>query len=69
MEDTARFKFCAAMKEAHKKRRPPPSTSNFVYFDEVMVKVQPRTGDGEAQWVLKEHEQAWHDASRTAATV
>ena len=68
MEDTARREFSAAIKEAHKKRRPPPSTSNFVYFDDVMVKVQPRTGDGEAQWVLKEHEQAWYDAARTAAT-
>lgn len=69
MEDTALVEFSAAMKEAHKTRRPPPSKSEFVYFEEVMVKVQPRTGDGKAQWVLKEHEQAWRAAARTAATV
>lgn len=33
-----------------------------------MVKVQTRTEDGEAQWVLKEHDQTWHDSVRKAGT-
>lgn len=68
MEDTARLEISAATKKAHKERRPPPSTSEFVYFDQVMTKVQPRTGDGEAQWVLNDFEEAWHGAARNAAT-
>lgn len=68
MEDTARVKLSTATKKAHKERRAPPSTSEFVFFDEVMVKVQPRSGDGEAQWVLGEFEAAWYDAARTTAT-
>ncbi|CAM9180685.1 unnamed protein product, partial [Laminaria digitata] len=67
MEDTARVEMSTATKKAHKERRAPPSTSAFVYFDQVMAKVQPRTGDGEAHWVLKEHEQAWRNAARTSA--
>ena len=68
MEDTARVTMSDERKKAHKERRAPPSTSEFVYFEQVMSKVQPRAGDGEAQWVLKEHEQAWHDAARKAQT-
>ena len=68
MQDTARMKISNATKKAHKERRAPPSTSEFVYFDQVMVKVQPRAGDGEAQWVLSDFEEAWRDAARKAAT-
>lgn len=66
MEDTSRVEISAAAKKANKERRAPPSTSEFVYFDQVMVKVQPRNGDGEAQWVLSDFELAWHDATRKA---
>ncbi|CAM9393730.1 unnamed protein product, partial [Laminaria digitata] len=68
MEDTARVEISAATKKAHKKRRAPPSTSEFVYFDQVMVKVQSRTGDGEALWVLSDFEEAWRETARKAAT-
>lgn len=66
MEDTSRLEISAATKKAHKERCAPPSTSEFVYFDQVMVKVQPRNGDGEAQWVLSDFELDWHDAIRKA---
>lgn len=68
MEDTARLEISAATRKAHKYRRPPPSSSDFVYFDQVMVKVQPRSGDGEAQWVLDDKAEAWHNATRKAGT-
>lgn len=50
-------------KNAHKNGHAPPSAATFVYFEQVMAKVQARTGDGEAQWVLKGQEQAWLDAA------
>lgn len=62
VEEAARCKTRAANKKdarARENHRAPASTSEFVYFKQVMVKGQARTGDGEAQWVLKEHKQAW----------
>lgn len=64
MEDTARYETSVETKKAHKNRRAPPSSFEFIYFEEVMAKVQARTGDGQAQWVLKEHEEAWRNAVR-----
>jgi len=62
MEDTARLQSSAARKKALRKGKAPPSNSDFVYFEDVMTKVQARTGDGEAQWVLRGYENAWLDA-------
>lgn len=62
MEDTARVKDEAARRKARRENTP-PTTSKFVYFEEKMTKVQARTGDGKAQWVLKEHGQAWTAAA------
>lgn len=64
MEEAARLTIVAATKKARRRGKSPPSTSEFVFFEDVMAKVQARTGDGEAQWVLKEHEQAWYDSVR-----
>ena len=62
MEDTARLQSSAATKKARRKGKAPPRNSDFVYFEDVMTKVQARTGDGEAQWVLRGYENAWLDA-------
>jgi len=35
---------------------------SFEYFENVMVQVQERSGDANAQWVLKKNEQAWLNA-------
>ena len=51
IEVTARLEMSAATTKARKRRRALPSTSEFVYFDRVMVNVQPPSGEGEAQWV------------------
>lgn len=51
-------------RKAKKDRLPPPKTSEFVFFEEKMVKVQARGGDGEAQWVLERHEDAWYASKR-----
>ena len=64
MEDTARLKNSAAKKKAHRKGVARPSDSGFVYFEQKMAKVQARTGDGGAQWVLRGHEKAWMDAAK-----
>ena len=64
LEQAARCKSRAANKKertARENHRATASAPEFVYFKQVMVKVQARTGDGEAQWVLKEHKQAWLD--------
>lgn len=63
MEDTARLRNSAARKKAHRKSKVHPSKPDFVSFEDVMTKVQARTGDGEGQWVLLAHEQAWLDAA------
>lgn len=47
-EDAARVE----MAKAEKGRRAPPSSSNFVYFSQ-MVQVQRRDGDAAVQWVLR----------------
>lgn len=43
---------------------PPPSLSEFVYFEGGMTQVQRRDGDADTQWVLKGHERAWYDTVR-----
>lgn len=64
MEDTARLQKNTVRRKARRKGIAPPSDPEFVFFEEVMSKVQARTGDGGAQWVLQGHEQAWIDAER-----
>lgn len=63
MEETARLKISAARKKARRRGKALSIASKFVVFEHVMVKVQARTGIGEAQWVLKEHEHAYYDAA------
>ncbi|CAN0315441.1 unnamed protein product [Ectocarpus sp. 6 AP-2014] len=65
VEDTARHEIAKATKRAHRERRAPPSSSEFVFFEQKMVQVQRRDGDAAAQWVLKEHESAWYDQTRS----
>lgn len=64
IEETARLKISAATKKARRRGKTLPIASEFVFFEQVMAKVQARTGVGEAQWVLKEHEDAHYDAAR-----
>lgn len=64
LEDTARWKIHAASKKSQRERRAPRSSSEFVYFEDVMVKVQSRSGDASAHWVLIENERAWYDSDR-----
>ncbi|CAN0097652.1 unnamed protein product [Ectocarpus sp. 12 AP-2014] len=66
VEDTARLEIAKATKKAHRERRAPPSSSEFVFFEQKMVQVQRRDGDAAVQWVLKEHESAWFDQTRSA---
>ncbi|CAN0416414.1 unnamed protein product [Ectocarpus sp. 12 AP-2014] len=65
VEDAARLEIAKATEKAHKERRPPPSASEFVFFEQKMVQVQRRDGDAAVQWVLKEHESAWYDQTRS----
>lgn len=64
-ETIVHVEISAATKKVHKERRAPLSPSEHVYFH-VLMKVQPRAGDGKARWVLREHEQAWRDQVRNA---
>ena len=66
VEDTARLEIFKAKKKAHKERRAPPSSSEFVFFAQEMTQVQSRDGDAAVQWVLKGQEGAWYDADRRA---
>ncbi|CAM9593028.1 unnamed protein product [Ectocarpus sp. 13 AM-2016] len=66
VEDTVRLENAKATKKAHRERRAPPSSSEFVFFEQKMVQVQRRDGDAAVQWVLKEHESAWYDQTRSA---
>ncbi|CAN0315933.1 unnamed protein product [Ectocarpus sp. 6 AP-2014] len=64
VEDTARLEIAKATKKANRERRAPPSSPEFVFFEQKMVQVQRRDGDAAVQWVLKEHESAWYDQTR-----
>ncbi|CBJ29670.1 LRR-GTPase of the ROCO family, putative pseudogene [Ectocarpus siliculosus] len=66
VEDTARLEIAKATKKAHRERRAPPSSSEFVFFEQKMVQVQRRDGDAAVQWVLKGHESSWFDQTRSA---
>ncbi|CAM9557099.1 unnamed protein product [Ectocarpus sp. 12 AP-2014] len=66
VEDTACLEIVKQKKKAHRERRAPPTASEFVFFEEKMVQVQRRDGDAAIQWVLKEHESAWYDQTRSA---
>lgn len=55
-----------ATKKAQRERRAPPSSSEFVFFEQEMTQVQNRGGDAAVQWVLKGQEQAWYNSNRSA---
>ena len=65
VEDTARLEIFKARKKAHRERRAPPSSSEFVFFAQEMTQVQSRDGDAAVHWVLKEYEEAWYNANRS----
>lgn len=65
-EDTARLEIVKATKKAHRQRRAPPGSPEFIFFTQEMSQVQRRDGDAAAQWVLKGQEDAWYGANRWA---
>ncbi len=66
VEKTAGLEMLKATMKAHKDRRAPPRSSEFVFFSQKMAQVQKRDGDAAVQWVLKEYEEAWYNANRSA---
>lgn len=66
VEDDARVEIFKATKKAHKERRAPPSSSEFVFFAQRMTQVHRHDGDATMQWVLKGQEDAWRDAKMSA---
>ncbi len=64
VEKTAGLEMAKAKAKAHRDRRAPPSSSEFVFFDEKMAQVQ-RRGDADVQWVLKGYEHAWYNKMRS----
>ena len=65
VEKTAGLEMLKATMKAHKDRRAPPSSSEFVFFAQKMAQVQKRGGDADVQWVLKGQEEAWYNATRS----
>lgn len=47
-----------------KKRSNDCDNLDFVFFEDVMEKVQEREGRGEVQWVLKGYAEEWREARR-----
>lgn len=60
MELRTRIEIRDKTKKAQKERLPPPSALEFVCFEDVMVRVQARRGNANAQWVLRDSECAWY---------
>lgn len=60
VEDTARLGMVKARKKAHRERRAPPSSQEFVFFAQEMTQVRSLDGDADVQWVLKGQEDAWY---------
>lgn len=51
-EDAAFAEMVKDMRKARRKDNPPPDTSWFIFFKDVMKMVQEDQGSGEVQWVL-----------------
>lgn len=68
MEIKTRMEISAKQRKGLKARRGDASDPHFVNFEEVMVQVQARDGDGAAQWVLAKHENAWYESVRPASS-
>jgi len=64
VEKTAGLEMLKATAKAHRDRRAPPSSSEFVFFSQKMAQVQRREGDADVQWVLKGYERAWDGKTR-----
>ena len=69
VEDDSRVEIFKATKNAHKERRAPPNSSEFVFFAEKMTQVQRDDGDASVQWVLKGQEDAWRRRHRCVGRV
>ncbi|CAM9987115.1 unnamed protein product [Ectocarpus sp. 6 AP-2014] len=67
MEIRTRDEINSAWRKVHKVRRGDGSIPDFIFFEEKMVKVQARDGDGAVQWVLEDHEDAWYEKMRPAS--
>lgn len=53
VEDAARAERVLALREAREHGMPPGSLPSFIFFDDVMEKIQSGDGDASARWVLK----------------
>ena len=60
VEKTAGLEMLKAKAKAHRDRRAPPRSSEFVFFAQKMAQVQRREDDADVQWVLKGYEEEWH---------
>lgn len=56
------------MAKAETRRRDRPRSSEFVFFEQKMVRVQRRNGDAAVQWVLKGQQHAWYEAMKSVPT-
>lgn len=65
VEKTAGLEMLKATMKAHKDRRAPPSSSEFVFFSQKMTQVHKRHIDAAVQWVLKEYEETWYNENRS----